>query len=84
MEDYYKKMEMLMMRLGMNEDREATMARFLGGLNREIANQLELQQYVELEEMFHVAIKIKNQLKRKDTSTRFGGVSNSRRSIPSG
>ena len=57
-EDYYKEMEMLMMRLSMNEDREATMARFLGGLNREIANQLELQQYVELEEMLHVAIKL--------------------------
>ena len=63
-EDYYKEMEMLMMRLNMNEDREATMARFLGGLNREIANQLELQQYVELEEMLHVAIKLEHQFKR--------------------
>ena len=45
MEDYYKEMEMLMMRLNMNEDRDATMARFLGVLNRDIANQLELQQY---------------------------------------
>ena len=42
MEDYYKDMQMLMMRLSMNEDREATMARFLSGLNHEIANQLEL------------------------------------------
>ena len=41
-EDYYKEMEMLMMRLSMNEDRKATMARFLGGLNSEIANKLEL------------------------------------------
>ena len=40
-EDYYKEMEMLMMRLNMNEDREATMVRFLGGLNCDIANQLE-------------------------------------------
>ena len=38
MEDYYKEMEMLMMRLNMNEGREATMATFLGGLNRDIAN----------------------------------------------
>ena len=54
-----------MMRLSMNEDREATMARFLGGLNREIANQLKLQQYVELEEMLHVAIKLENQFKKR-------------------
>ena len=76
-EDYYKEMEMLMMRLSMNEDREATMETFLGGLNREIANQLELQQYVELEEMLHVAIKLENQFKRRGVGSRFGGVSNS-------
>ena len=59
------------------------MARFLGGLNYEIANQLELQQYMELEEMLHVAIKLENQFKRRGISTRFGGVSNSGRFNPS-
>ena len=83
-EDYYKEMEMLMMRLNMNEDREATMARFLGGLIREIANQLKLQQYVELEEMLHVAIKLEHQFKRRGVGSQFGGVSNSGRSNPSG
>ncbi|XP_060676296.1 uncharacterized protein LOC132805403, partial [Ziziphus jujuba] len=83
-EDYYKEMEMLMMRLNMREDREATMARFLGGLNRDIANQLELQQYLELEEMLHVAIKLENQFKRRGVSTRFGGVSSSGRTSSSG
>ena len=72
-EDYYKEMEMLMMRLNMNEDREATMARFLGGLNRDIANQLELQQYLELEEMLHVAIKLENKFKRRGVGSWFGG-----------
>jgi hypothetical protein len=33
------------------EDREVTMARFLNGLNRDITNVIELQQYVELEDM---------------------------------
>ncbi|XP_052883551.1 uncharacterized protein LOC128292703 [Gossypium arboreum] len=46
-EDYYKKMEMSMMRANIVEDREATMARFLTGLNFEIANFVELQHYVE-------------------------------------
>lgn len=42
----------------MEEDREATMARFLVGLNRDIANVVELQHYVELEDMVHMAIKV--------------------------
>ena len=33
------------------EDRKATMARFLNGLNQDIANVVELQHYVELEGM---------------------------------
>ena len=45
------------------------MARFLVGLNREIAKLVELQHYVELEDMMHMAIKIENQLKRKGNNT---------------
>ena len=33
-EDYYTEMEVAMIRANVVEDREATMARFLGGLNR--------------------------------------------------
>ena len=36
------------------------MARFLGGLNREIVNLVKLQHYVELEDIVHMAIKIEN------------------------
>ena len=50
MEDYYKEMEIAMIRANMKKDREATMAQFLNGL--------ELQHYVEIEEMVHKAIKI--------------------------
>ena len=64
--------------------REATTSRFLGDLNREIANQLELQQYVELEEMLHVAIKLENQFKRRGVGSWFGGASNNGRTNPSG
>ena len=64
-EDYYKEMEMIMTRTDRGEDEEATMARFLGGLNKEIADRLELQHYVELEEMVHLAVKIKGQLQGK-------------------
>ena len=34
------------------------MARFLNGLNRDIANIVELQHYVELEDMVHMAMKV--------------------------
>ena len=43
MEDYYKKMMIAMIRANVEEDREAAMARFLNGLNCEIANMIELQ-----------------------------------------
>ena len=32
------------------------MARFIGGLNKEIADRVELQHYMELEELVHLAI----------------------------
>ena len=64
-EDYHKEMEVLMIRANIVEDREATMARFLAGLNREIQNVVELQHYVEMEDMLHMAIKVEKQFKWK-------------------
>ena len=43
------------------------MVRFLNELNQDIANVVELQHYVELEDMVHMAIKVEWQLKRKGT-----------------
>ena len=40
------------------------MVRFLGGLNQEIANLVELQHYVALEDMVYMVVKIERQLKR--------------------
>jgi hypothetical protein len=74
-EDYHKKMEVAMIRANVEEDREATMARFLSGLNRDIANVIELQHYVEIEDMVHMAMKVERQLKRKRTA-RYTSVSN--------
>ncbi|KAL4272311.1 hypothetical protein GQ457_13G016020 [Hibiscus cannabinus] len=73
-EDYFKEMEMSMMRANIIEDREATMARFLSGLNTDIANVVELQHYVELDEMVHMAIKVERKQRRKTTSSR-GNIS---------
>jgi hypothetical protein len=60
-------MEIDTIRANVVEDREATMARFLNGLNRDIASVVELQHYVELEDMVHMAMKVERLLKRKNT-----------------
>ena len=67
-EDYYKEMEIAMIRANIEEDCEATMARFIGGLNKEIANVVELHHYVEMEELLYKAIKVERQLESKGTS----------------
>ena len=41
-EEYHKEMEIAMVRANVMEDKEVTMARFLQGLNRSIANMVEL------------------------------------------
>ncbi|XP_030963718.1 uncharacterized protein LOC115984862 [Quercus lobata] len=60
-------MEIAMIWANVKEDREATMARFLNGLNQDIANVVKLQHYMELEDIVHMAIKVERQLKRKGT-----------------
>ena len=67
MDDYHNEMEIAMIWANVEEDIEATIARFLNGLNRDIANVVELQHYVEFEDMVHMAIKVERQLKRKGT-----------------
>ena len=44
-------MDMAMVQANCNENEEATMARFLNGLNREIIDVIELQQYVNLDKL---------------------------------
>jgi hypothetical protein len=69
-DEYFKEMEMAMIRANVIEDREATMARFLNWLNKDIANVVELQHYVELEDMVHMVMMLERQIKRRG-STRF-------------
>jgi hypothetical protein len=64
-EEYHKELELAMIRANVNEDEKVTMSWFLNGLNRDIANVVELQSYVDLEELVHLAIKVEGQLKRK-------------------
>jgi len=48
-----------MIRANIVEDKETTMTRFLNVLNKELENMVELQNNIELEDMIHMATKIK-------------------------
>lgn len=48
-----------MIRSNDEKDWEAIMALFLNDLNIEIANMVELQYYGELEDILHIAMKMK-------------------------
>ena len=57
-DEYYKEMEIAMIPTNVEEDHEATMARFLNGLNHDITNIIELQHYVEREDSLHMVTKV--------------------------
>ncbi|KAI5675751.1 hypothetical protein M9H77_06701 [Catharanthus roseus] len=57
-------MELYTLRLSFEEDKYASIARSLCGVNRDIANQLELYPNTTYEDMCHLATKIENQRKR--------------------
>ncbi|CAL1380578.1 unnamed protein product [Linum trigynum] len=69
-EDYYREMEMLMIRADLEEDRDATIARFLYGLNREIRNVVELHPYADLYDLVAIAAKVEKQ-QRSNVGRRF-------------
>jgi len=69
-DEYHKEMEVTLIRANINEEWEATMARFLHGLNSDIRDVVELQNYVKLKELVHQNIKVEHQLKRKGTMKR--------------
>jgi hypothetical protein len=52
------------------------MSTFLSGLNKDIANVVELQPYMDLEDLVYLAIKMEKRMKRK-SSTRLGAYSGS-------
>lgn len=74
-DEYFKAMDMAMIQANCTEEEEATMARFLNGLNKEIADVVELQQYVTIDELVDLSVKIENQNKRKQTSSWKGRTS---------
>jgi hypothetical protein len=68
MDDYYKEMEIGIIHANVVEDRETIVARFLNWLNRDIANVIKLQYYMELKDIVHIVMNIKRYIKRRGSS----------------
>ena len=61
-EEYYKEMEIAMIRANVTEDDEQTMTRFLNGLNHPIKKIADFQPYSNLIELVHQATKAERQV----------------------
>ena len=57
-EEYYKEMEMTLVRANIEKETEDTMAHFLSGLNPDIRDVVELWEYVELDDLLHKAVRV--------------------------
>jgi hypothetical protein len=56
-------MELTMIQTNVEEDKEVTITRFIKDLNRDITHIMDLNHYVELDEMVHLVMKVGRQLK---------------------
>jgi hypothetical protein len=57
-----------MIRANDSEDRKVTITRFLNDLNKDIVNMVELQYYLKIKDMVHIAIKVEKQLEKKNSA----------------
>jgi len=65
-EEYRQKMELYMMRVGIRESEDTTIARFLSGLSLEIRDRVELLPYQDLNDLVQLCIKVEQQILRKN------------------
>jgi len=65
-DNYFKELDTLLIKVDMHESDEAKMARFVSGLRREIQDVVELHEYSFLETLVHLAIKVESQIARKN------------------
>ena len=64
---YYKKLEMLFLKVDRRESEEALIARFVSGVRKDIQDIVELQEYSSLGCLVHLAMKVEAQLSKKNT-----------------
>ena len=54
-DEYYKEMQVLMIRTAVRESAEAAMVRFFEGLEEKIRDRVDLMQYNDIHELLHQA-----------------------------
>jgi hypothetical protein len=84
-EEYYQELQKGMIRCGLFEQDDAAMARFRGGLNREIQDILDYKEYVDMTTLFEYACKAEREVQghRSRTYTNsFAGRSPTSSSAP--
>ena len=84
-EDYFQELQKGMIRCGILEDNDAAMARFRGGLNREIQDILDYKEYYDMTTLFEYACKAEREVqgrRSKQYSNPFAGRSSTSTSAP--
>jgi hypothetical protein len=71
MEEYYKEMEVLLIRTKTQESNDAKMARFLHGINDEISDFVEMFPYDTLQDVVHQAMRVEKKNMRNGRSRSF-------------
>jgi len=64
-DEYFKYLETTLTKIGMHENEESKIARFVSGLRREIQDVVELYEYSSLKTLVHLAINVESQLSKK-------------------
>ena len=69
-EEYYQELQTGMIRCGIVEENEAMLARFIGGLNREIQTILAYKEYTNITRLFHLACKVEREVQDRQALPR--------------
>ena len=77
-DEYYKEMELLLVRARIHEDEESKMARFLHGLNTEISDFVEMFPYNTLQDILEQAKRTERKVQRSG----HGRISHNRTTAP--
>ena len=68
MDEYYQRMQVLMIRTNVHESDDATITRFFEGLNEDIRDRVDLMQYSDMQELLHQAERAEQWVKAKQVS----------------
>src|SRR3954468_8720992 len=69
-EEYYQELQTGLIRCGIVEENESMLARFLGGLNREIQTILDYKDYNNITRLFHLACKAEREVQDRQALAR--------------